>query len=252
MNYKNIKKKISKAIFLANLYLFSCGIANSQTPDCFENINRGIFSFNMALDKVVFKPVAKGYSYLPDFLQDGVKNMTSNISETVTVPNYLLQGEFKKAIHDTGRFLINTTAGIFGFFDPATKLGLAKQESNDYGLTLGVWGVSHGCFVMLPIFGPSTLRDTVGKVGNTLLDPFYMTTVGSKEYAFGNNLGDTTYYLEQGFDKVDFRARNMAAFDDLEKNSVDLYASVRSAYLQKRDSMIKKDSSSEDEWKKFK
>lgn len=252
MIYKNIRKKIFNALVFTNLFLFSSGVANSETTDCFENINRGIFSFNMVLDKAIFKPLAQGYSYLPDFLQDGVKNMTSNISETVTVPNYILQGKFKEAIQDTGRFLINTTFGILGFFDPATKLGLAKQETNDYGLTLGVWGLSHGCFVMLPVFGPSTLRDAVGKVGNTLLDPFYMTTVGDKEYFFGNNLGDTTYYLEQGFDKVDFRARNMSSFDDLEKNSVDLYASVRSAYLQKRDAMIKKDSSSEDEWKKFK
>ena len=103
---------------------------------------------------------------------------------------------------------------------------------------------------MLPIFGPSTVRDAVGKVANTVLDPFYMVTVGEST-VFDNNFGDQTYYLERGFDVVDFRSQNLKNFDNLEKNSLDLYASTRSLYLQRRENLISNKTKSEDEWKDF-
>jgi phospholipid-binding lipoprotein MlaA len=207
----------------------------------------------MALDKAIFKPVSKGYSYLPSPVKTSIGNATSNVSYLVTIPNQILQGKIYAAANDTGRFLINTTVGILGLFDPASRIGLEKKEHEDYGQTLGVWGVGHGCYVVLPVFGPSTVRDTVGKVGNMALDPFYLSTVGDKELLLDNNLGDRTYYIEQGFDKINWRAENGKSIDDLEKNSIDFYASVRSVYLQRRDNLTNDGkSTADDEWKEFK
>jgi len=238
-------------IILSAFILTSATTSFAETKDCFEKLNRGIFSFNQGLDKIIFKPVAKGYSYLPNIVQKGVRNVTSNVSHTVTIPNHLLQGNFKNFYNDTGRFLINSTVGIIGVFDPAQKLGFKKIDQEDYGQTLGFWGVGTGCYLMLPIFGPSTTRDAVGKVANSLLDPFYLTTVGDQT-VLDNNFGDSTYYMERGFDNVDFRAKNLKSFENLEKNSVDLYATVRSLYLQKRENLISNSFTSEDEWKNFK
>ena len=223
----------------------------AETKDCFESFNRIMFSFNKGLDSAIFKPVAKGYSYLPDPIKTSVRNVTSNISYTVTIPNHLLQGNLKNFANDSGRFIINTTLGLLGIFDPAAKFGLQKIEAEDYGQTLGYWGVGPGCYIMLPVLGPSTTRDTVGKIANTLLDPFYMVTVGNKT-VLDNNFGDTTYYLEQGFDVVDFRSQNLKSFENLEKNSLDLYASVKSLYLQRRESLIGNSSKTKDEWQDFK
>ena len=238
-------------IFSAILAMQYSSHVFAETKDCFESVNRVMFSFNKGLDKAVFKPIAKGYSYLPDPIKVSVRNVTSNISYTVTIPNHLLQGNLKNFANDTGRFIINTTIGILGIFDPAAKLGLKKIEPEDYGQTLGYWGISPGCYIMLPVLGPSTTRDTVGKIANTLLDPFYMTTVGDKK-VLDNNFGDSTYYLEQGFDVIDFRAQNLKSFENLEKNSLDLYASVKSLYLQRRESLIGNSSKTKDEWQDFK
>lgn len=242
-------KKLFLYLFFITTIFAQSSIA--QTKDCFEGLNRSVFSFNKGLDDAVFKPIAKGYSYLPEAMKLGVRNVTSNISYTVTIPNHLLQGNFKNFATDSGRFIINSILGVLGIFDPAARIGLKKIEHEDYGQTLGVWGIGTGCYIMLPILGPSTTRDAVGKVANTLLDPFYMVTVGDKSM-LGNNFGDTTYYLEQGFDTIDFRSQNLKSFESLEKNSIDLYASVKSLYLQRRESLVGNSSSSKDEWKDFK
>ena len=238
-------------LLLSAFILTSATASFAETKDCFEKINRGVFSFNQGLDRAIFKPVAKGYSYLPNTIQEGVRNVTSNVSHTVTIPNHFMQGNFKNFYNDSGRFLINTTLGILGIFDPAEKLGFKKLDPEDYGQTLGFWGVGNGCYLMLPVFGPTTIRDAAGKVANTLLDPFYLTTVGDQT-VLDNNFGDSTYYVERGFDTVDFRAKNLKNFETLEKNSVDLYSTVRSLYLQKRENLISNSSGSEDEWKNFK
>ena len=226
--------------------------AFSKTKDCFENVNRFVFSFNMSLDKAIFRPVATGYSYLPNPVKKGVKNATNNVSYLVQIPNQFLQGKFENGFKDTGRFIINTTIGVLGLFDPASKIGLTKNQNEDYGQTLGSWGVGHGCYVVLPILGPATLRDSIGKVGNVFLDPFYLSTVGSKEMLFGNNLGDQTYWGETVLDKTNWRAENIKSLDDLEKNSIDLYSSVKSLYLQRRDYLTNNGSNNDDEWKDFK
>ena len=238
-------------IFTAILAMQYSSNAFAETKDCFESVNRVMFTFNKGLDSAVFKPVAKGYSYLPDPIKTSVRNVTSNISYTVTIPNHLLQGNLKNFANDSGRFIINTTLGLLGIFDPAAKFGLQKIEAEDYGQTLGYWGVGPGCYIMLPILGPSTTRDAVGKIANTLLDPFYMTTVGDKK-VLDNNFGDSTYYLEQGFDVIDFRAQNLKSFENLEKNSLDLYASIKSLYLQRREALIGNSSKRKDEWQDFK
>ncbi len=247
-----MKKNVKLFIYTLGIMAITT-VSFSKTEDCFEPVNRAVFSFNMALDKVIFKPVAKGYSVLPSPLKTGVKNATNNVSYLVQIPNQFLQGKFRQGMNDTGRFLVNTTLGILGIFDPASKIGFKKNENEDYGQTLGSWGIGHGCYLMLPVLGPTTLRDTVGRVGNIFLDPFYLSTVGDKEMLFGNNFGDGTYWGETALDKTNWRAENLNAIDDLEKNSVDLYASVRSLYLQRRDFLTSDGSTSDDDqWKDFK
>ena len=242
---KNIK------IFALLLTLFISSNSYAATKDCFEKVNRATFAFNNALDKVIFKPVANGYSYLPAPVKSGVNNATSNILYLITIPNDILQGNFSNAFNNSGRFLINTTFGILGLFDPAQKMGLEKLDHEDYGQTLGAWGVGPGCYFVLPILGPTTVRDAVGRIGNTLLDPFYIMTVGDREM-MNSDFEEKVYYIEKGLDVTDFRANNLKSFENLEKNSVDLYASIRSLYLQRRENLISNNSTPKDEWKDFK
>jgi len=245
-------KNFFKIVLVNCLFIAYAASASSKTKDCFETVNRAVFSFNMGLDKVIFRPVATGYSYLPAPIKEGIKNATNNVSYLIQIPNQFLQGKFDAGVKDTGRFIINTTVGLFGIFDPASKIGLSKNENEDYGQTLGSWGIGHGCYVVLPVLGPATIRDSIGKVGNVFLDPFYLSTVGSKEMLLGNNLGDQTYWGETVLDKTNWRAENLQTLNDLERNSVDLYSSVRSLYLQRRDYLTNNGSNSDDEWKDFK
>ena len=238
-------------IFAFVLALLLSSNLNAATKDCFEKVNRATFAFNNALDKAIFKPVATGYNYLPQPVKSGVNNATSNILYLITIPNDILQGNFSNALNNSGRFLVNTTFGILGLFDPAQKIGLEKLEHEDYGQTLGAWGVGPGCYFVLPILGPTTVRDAVGRIGNTLLDPFYITTVGDREL-MNSDFPERAYYIEKGLDVTDFRANNLKSFENLEKNSVDLYASIRSLYLQRRENLISNNSTPKDEWKDFK
>ena len=245
-------KYFLKLIIISSLLTGFPTMVSSKTKDCFENVNRAVFTFNMGLDKAVFKPIAVGYSYLPNPIKIGEKNATNNVSYLVQIPNQFLQGKFENGLKDTGRFIINTTVGIFGLFDPASKIGLSKNENEDYGQTLGSWGIGHGCYIVLPVLGPTTVRDSFGKVGNVFLDPFYLSTVGDKEMLLGNNFGDQTYWGETVLDKTNWRAENIQALNDLEKNSIDLYSSVKSLYLQRRDYLTNDGTNSGDEWKDFK
>ena len=239
-------------IIVINLILILQLLLYANTKDCFEGVNRAVFSFNLGLDKVIFKPVAKGYSYLPGPVKTGIKNATNNVSYFVQIPNQFLQGKFSNGAKDTSRFLINTTVGLFGIFDPAAKIGLKKSENEDYGQTLGSWGVGHGCYIVLPVLGPTTIRDSVGKVGNVFWTHSILSTVGNKELLLGNNLGDQTYWGETVLDKTNWRAENIQTLEDLEKNSVDLYSSVKSLYLQRRDYLTNNGLNNSDEWKDFK
>ena len=125
---------------------------SSEVKDCFETVNRGVFAFNQGLDKIFFKPIAKGYRYLPKPIRSGTSNALNNLSNVVTIPNNILQGQFKDAGINTLRFSINTTLGIAGIFDVASYYGLNKLDKEDYGQTLGTWGVKEGCYFVLPVF----------------------------------------------------------------------------------------------------
>ena len=221
-----------------------------ETNDCFERVNRGIFAFNQAIDKVIFKPLAKGYRMFPQPVRSGASNALSNLGNVVTVPNNLLQGQFKSAGINSARFAINSTLGIGGLFDVASYYGLKKRDKEDYGQTLGVWGASSGCYFVLPVLGPTTVRDSLGSVINIIGgDAWYNVTVVNETQYFS----EADYYMSRVLDGIDFRAKNLESFDSLEKTSLDLYASVRSLYLQDRRKKIQNideitETLSDDDW----
>jgi phospholipid-binding lipoprotein MlaA len=203
--------------------------------DCFESLNRGSFALNQGLDKVIFKPVAMAYRNLPSPIKTGTSNALNNLSSLITIPNNFLQGDFKKGGINTGRFIINTTVGVLGIFNVAEKAGFSKYEKEDYGQTLGIWGVGAGCYLVLPVLGPSTIRDTAGSFINVMGgDPWYnVSSHGNNEY-----LSKSDYMTSKTLTGIDFRAKNIQSIDNLQKNSLDFYASVRSLYLQDRQKKI--------------
>jgi phospholipid-binding lipoprotein MlaA len=213
---------------------------NKPTKDCFESINRATFALNQGLDKVIFKPVAKGYRALPAPIKTGTGNVLDNLSNLITIPNNVLQGDLKIAGINSGRLVVNTTIGILGIFDVAQAMGFPEYIKEDYGQTFGRWGVGTGCYLVLPVLGPSTIRDTAGMFVNVLGgDPYYNLSVnGNNEYLDGQ-----VYAATKMLSAIEFRANNIESFDNLEKNSMDFYASVRSLYLQDRKMKVSNSSS---------
>ncbi len=207
----------------------------NDVKDCFEKLNRATFALNMGLDKVVFKPVSKGYRILPSPIRTGTSNALSNLSNLITIPNNILQGDFGSAANNSVRLVINTTLGIAGIFDPANSLGFEKRQKEDFGQSLGVMGVGDGCYLVLPVLGPSTVRDSVGSlISMNGGDAWHNLTVRNDT----NYFKESDYWTSRVISGVDFRAKNLEAFDAMEKNSVDLYATVRSLYLQDRKKKI--------------
>ncbi len=204
--------------------------------DCFEPLNRATFALNQSLDEAIIEPLAKGYRKLPDPVQRGTKNAVTNLSNLITIPNNVLQGDIKMALINTGRLVVNTTLGLLGTIDVANKMGFPKYEKEDYGQTLGVWGIGPGCYVVLPVLGPSTIRDTAGSFVNVLGgDPWYNASVhGNNEF-----LNEEIFIISKALNGIDFRANNIESLENLEKNSIDFYASVRSLYTQDRENKIK-------------
>ena len=203
----------------------------SEVKDCFEGLNRATFAFNQALDGIIFKPVASVYKKIPSPVRSGVSNSLDNLSNLVTIPNNILQGDFALAGINTGRFVINTTVGVLGIFDVAQALGLSEYEKEDYGQSLAKAGVGPGCYIVLPVLGPSTARDTVSLGANFLGgDAWYNVTVRNDTHYFR----DFDYYSSKVTGGVDFRAKNFDSIENLKENSVDFYASVKSLYLQDR------------------
>ena len=233
-------ERIKIAVYIVALVLaFSSNTFAAEkysANECFEKFSRGTLKFNQALDKAIFKPVAKGYRALPVPIRTGSSNFIGNLRSLLTFSNNILQGDLKGAGNTAGRFTINTTVGILGIFDPASKMGFEKKSREDFGQTLGVWGADSGCYFVLPVLGPTTARDTLGLVGNVFVDPVYHLTHGSEtDLVVGNeNVGEHNYYIYKGSDAVDFRSKNIESIDSLEKNSIDFYASVKSLYLQNR------------------
>jgi len=237
-------KIITLVLFLATV-LFPAQ-KSGATEECFENTSRAIFKFNMALDNIILEPIAKGYNKLPSPIKTGTSNFTSNVGTLLSIPNNVLQGNFKQLGHSVGSFAINTTVGILGFLNPAEKIGL-KPHKEDVGQTLGSYGIGPGCYFVLPILGPTTVRDSLGMLADSFVDPFAHVTIRENEL-FGSSGNTLDYYSIKGTTAIDFRADNDQNLESLEKNSLDLYSSLKSIYLQDRENKIKNSIENEDEW----
>jgi len=197
-----------------------------QVNDPMEPANRGMFEVNRALDNTILKPVATTYKAVaPDFVRTRISNILANLRSPVIFANDILQGEFKRAATTFLRFFINSTIGVGGMNDIASALEIEGHDE-DFGQTLAVWGVEEGPFVMLPLFGPSNPRDTVGLVVDFLIDPLRMWA--------SNTERNFVPVLRAGTDAVDIRSENLEDLDDLEKSSLDFYAAIRSLYRQRR------------------
>jgi len=213
------------------LLFFLTGCATTNTADSrdpIEGFNRAIFKFNDGLDKAVLKPVAQGYrDYTPDPLQQGIGNFFGNLADVVTTVNALLQFKFKQGGSDALRVLFNSTLGIFGIFDIATTMGFDKHHE-DFGQTLGRWGIGNGPYLMLPVLGPSTLRDSVGLlVDSSAFDPIYQV-----DHVPSRN----TLLLVKG---ITNRAELLGASNVLEKAALDRYDFLKESYLQKRENDVR-------------
>ena len=232
-------------LIILGLSVFTSTHSNA-TSECFENTSRTIFKFNMALDEAVLEPLAKGYNKLPSPIKKGTSNFTSNIGILLSIPNNILQGNFKQLGHSIGSFALNTSVGIFGFFNPAEKIGL-KPHQEDVGQTLGSYGIGPGCYFVLPLLGPLQLGDSIGLIADSFVDPFAHITIREHELlsTSGNSLD---YFTVKGATIVDFRADNDANIQSLEKNSIDFYSSLKSIYLQDRENKIRNSIEDQDEW----
>jgi len=238
----NFKKYI---IILAAIVFLTPHEAKAAN-ECFEKTSRAVFKFNMGFDSAILEPLAKGYNKLPDPVKKGTSNFTSNIATLLSIPNHVFQGNFKGAGDATASFLINTTVGVIGLANPAEKLGL-KAQKEDVGQTLGAYGFGPGCYFVLPIFGPTTVRDAAGMMADSFVDPFAHITWREKEL-FGSSGNRLDYIAVKGASTIDFRADNDVNFDSLEKNSLDLYASFKSLYLQDRANKINNSMNQDDDW----
>ena len=264
------KLKLRKTIFIAIIlmltqssYLYAGSTdseelknnnSSSTAKECFEGFSRAMFKFNHTLDGAIFEPVAKGYRALPVPIRKGTSNVVDNLRSLLTISNNVLQGDFGKAGNTAGRFVINSTVGILGFFDPAAALGLEDSGKEDFGQTIGVWGSKSGCYFVLPILGPTTTRDAVGLVGNIFLDPVYQITHNTE--VVNRTYSEHNYWYYRSTGSVDFRAKNIESFDSVEENSIDLYASLKSLYLQNRNKKISNsesptDTQNDDDWEEI-
>jgi phospholipid-binding lipoprotein MlaA len=194
-----------------------------------EPVNRAIFKANVAADHAVMKPVAQAYSdHVPEGVQQGIHNVVQNLKEPAVAVNDALQGNVKHAWESVQRLAVNSTAGVGGIFDVAEKLGIPGHKS-DFGQTLAVWGVGEGPFVELPLLGPSNARDAVGTVVDMAMNPLTFVGGAPATYA-GVATGSANV--------VDGRAQHLHDLDELERNSLDYYATLRSVYRQHRDAEI--------------
>lgn len=199
--------------------------------DPLEPTNRAIFEFNQAIDRAILKPAAKGYrETVPEFGRDRVSNFLDNANAPMIFINDVLQGEFSRAGTTLGRFLFNMTFGVFGIMDVAEAAGL-ERHGEDFGQTLAVWGVPEGPYLMLPLFGPSNPRDAVGRGVEMYGDP-----VGYGTDAAGWDWFD---WSRTGAEGIDTREQYLDVLDDIERSSLDYYASIRSMYRQNRVRQIK-------------
>jgi len=209
------------AAFLFAITLAGCSSTSDKDP--LEPMNRGIYKFNDVADKALFKPVASGYKAItPTPIRAGINNFFNNLSNLVTIVNQLLQFKFNKAAETTGRFVVNTTVGILGFIDVASRTGFNTYRE-DFGQTLGYWGMGNGPYLMLPLLGPSNLRDTAGLITDWL----FFEPLGYVE-------DPQTRNILLGVKFIDRRADLLPGSDLLDEAALDPYAFMRDAYTQRR------------------
>ena len=210
------------ATFLAALVLSGCASTNAPKADPLEGLNRATFTFNDKVDAAVLKPVAQGYQKItPQFVRSGVTNLFTNVSDVAASVNSLLQGKPAEAATSAGRFLVNSTLGILGLFDVATPMGLDKHDE-DFGQTLGIWGVGSGPYLVIPFMGPSTVRDASGRGVDSFL--------GWSRQVDHIPTRNSAYVIEA----INVRASLLGAGEALEEASLDKYQFLRDAYLQRR------------------
>ena len=215
------------------LLLSSCSTTGSSKNDPLEPMNRAIFQFNEVVDDNILEPVAKTYRYVtPDPIETGVSNFFSNLGEVSTIANDVFQFKFKQAGYDFIRFSLNTTIGVFGIFDVATSVGL-KKNKEDFGQTLGYWGIPQGPYLVLPFFGASTFRDAPGLYADMQVSPVQQL---DNEEALALN----------ALNAISTRARLLRATKILDTAAKDKYIFIRESYLQKRESMVNDGDSQED------
>jgi phospholipid-binding lipoprotein MlaA len=237
-----VKKKVKfqglMGLAAAALLLSSCANTNGQQTmagdveiyDPLENSNRAIFAFNKVVDDNVIHPIAKGYNtVLPKPVRTGVDNVLHNLKSPVTFANQALQGDVGGAANVLVRAVVNTLVGVGGIFDVAAAEGI-PYEGEDFGQTLAVWGVGHGPYMVVPIIGPSSLRDYVGYAVDSFADPlrWYLFNIDKEEI----------YYGKVGLEYLTLRASLVDTLEDLERSSIDYYAATRSAYYQHREALI--------------
>ncbi|UXY55269.1 MlaA family lipoprotein [Pseudomonas tohonis] len=215
--------RLGRVCVVAGLALLPLA-AGAAESDPWEGVNRVIFRFNDTLDTYALKPVAQGYQAVtPDFVEDGVHNVFSNVGDVGNLANDLLQAKFHDAGVDTGRLIFNTTFGLLGVFDVATRMGLQRNDE-DFGQTLGAWGMGSGPYVVLPLLGPSTLRDAPAKIPDSYLGPYpYIDHVPTRNVIRGVNVIDT-------------RANLLSAEKFIQG---DKYNFIRNAYLQNREFKVR-------------
>ncbi len=207
------------------------GCASNQTReqgevlDPFEPVNRTVYRFNELADKYAIRPVAKGYQTItPSVVRTGITNFFDNISYPVDIVNAVLQGKFRQGGRDTARLVVNTTIGILGFMDPATKMGLVKHDE-DFGQTLGVWGVPQGPYIVIPIFGPRTFRSGAGTLADVYINPQFLIFNSSVQTKLN------IFWL------IHVRS-TLIGFDEEIQRAFDRYAFVRDSYLQHRQYLL--------------
>ena len=205
----------------------------SEVSDPFESSNRAVFAFNEVLDENFAEPVARGYrAVMPEPARKGVRNVLTNLATPVNAGNQLLQGDVDGVVTDLGRALINTTIGIAGLFDVAGYLGL-EHEPEDFGQTLGVWGFAEGPYFVIPLLGPSNMRDSVGRLTDSFADPLNIYLMNIEE--------EELIYTRWGVSLLSQREGLLDVLDELKAGSIDYYAVMRSSYTQYRRGLIRDD-----------
>lgn len=228
----NCYKTFFSLVFLA-WFVSGCSTVPMENPDPFEKINRGVFAFNKAVDNAILKPISKGYQKVtPEPINQGITNFFGNIGDITVIANDLLQLKLKQAASDSGRFLLNSTFGLFGFIDLASKFDIPKHDE-DFGQTLGYWGVNSGPYIMLPLLGPSSGRDALGSGVDIFLDPRFYYTGSPKGMS-----SDDVIWGSGAISTIDMRADLLGAEKALDKASMDEYAYLRNAYLARRNYLV--------------